>query len=235
MDNTPNAAPAQASEATPNTNSNPAPENTAPEQPQNPTANIPTEQIEAFNKFVEANGGFDKAFGKMKQTISNPQPQPKEAPQQPTAPQATVSEPAPVLTQPVKTEEGFITPTEIAALQYNKMLSEEYPEIAEYVSKGEYIKEATALGVKVVDSQGNMNAKAIRQFLDLKKAAVPPKATSTPITTTPTVEYKTIDGDVGSKEQAQKIMEQGEGHPQYKQAVQFMRESIFGKPKESKK
>ena len=73
------------------------PENTQPqeqpvEQPQTePTKEqlskalgMSVEQFEAFNRFTSGNGGFDKVFEKMKQTISNPQKQETTQPVQPT-------------------------------------------------------------------------------------------------------------------------------------------------------
>lgn len=237
--NTTPAAPAPASDANPNTNSNPAPEPSAPAEPQapaTPQANVPAEQVEAFNKFIEANGGFEKAFGKMKQTISNPQPQ------QPTEPQAPVQ--STQSSQPVQTiepqmqkpAEGYLSANDIAKLQYNKMLSEAYSELDTegYITKGEFVTEATAMGIPVMDQAGNMNDAAIRKFLDLKKATVPAKPASAPITTTPTVEYVHTDGEITSQEMADSIMQQGSSHPRYAEAVKFTEERIFGKKSEPK-
>ena len=64
---------APASEATPTTNPAPA---EAPQAPAAPTANIPADQIEAFNKFVDSNGGFEKAFAKLRTDVSTPAPAP---------------------------------------------------------------------------------------------------------------------------------------------------------------
>lgn len=224
------------SEATPNTNSNPAPEAPAPEAPAAPTAEqvaqylgTTPENLAAFQKFTGANGNFDKVFEKTKKAISAPQTvqQPSPAPEAPqTAPEAPQAP-----SQPPQPADGYITPTEIANMQYNKMLTEQYPEIAEYVSKGEYIKEASALGIQVVDQNGYMNDKSIRAFLDLKKAAVPAPAPSDPVTTTPLANYNEVEGAIDTREKAMQVMSQGEGHPQYKEAVEMMRKSFYpGKP-----
>lgn len=245
MENTSPAAPAPASDATPNTNSNPAPAApaeppvTAPapaSEPKSPVANVPAEQIEAFNKFVEANGGFEKAFGKMKQTISNPQPQvpANESTQQPVAPQAPSNDTAPVLTPPVKPPEGFITPNEYFAQKYNEDLAAKFPEIADYIKKGEYLKEGTAMGMTLVDQNGNMNAKVINDFLELKAKAAAPAPASTPVTTIPTVEYTNTEGEITSQETADAIMRQGSSHPRYQDAMKYTRERIFGKAPEPK-
>lgn len=236
MDNTPDAAAAPATEATPNTSSNPASEAPAQlsEAPVAPQANIPADQVEAWNKFVEANGGFEKAFGKMKQTISNP---PKveasgepQAPAQPIEPQIQQQ----VSQEPYKPEKGFITSQEYFSKKYNEDLASEYPEIADYINKGEYLKEATAMGMKMIDQAGNMNDEVIHKFLDMKKAAVAPAPTSTPVTTTPTVDYVHAEGDITTQEMADDIMKQGNSHPRYAEALKFTQERIFGKNPETK-
>ncbi len=245
MENDTPAAPAPASEApaseAPNTNTNQGEVNgdgNTTNQSNNsqvsPKAEIPSDQIEAWNKFMEANGGFAKAFQKVKDTISNPQPKAEaqgvSVPNEAVTPEQT-AQPVQAPQPPTKAE-GFISPTEIAALQYNRMMAEAYPELdAKYMAEGQYLKEAAAMGIPAVDGQGNFNDKAIRQFLELKKAAIPPKPASAPITTTPTADFTSIEGEMDSREKAMKVMSQGENHPQYKAAVEFMRNSIFpGKP-----
>lgn len=242
--NTTPAAPAPASDATPNTNSNPAPVApveppvTAPapaSEPKSPVANVPAEQIEAFNKFVEANGGFEKAFGKMKQTISNPQPQAQIQQPEPLndsitqIPQVMAQQP-----QPVKPAEGFITPNEYFAQKLNEDLAAKYPEISDYIKKGEYLKDGTAWGMTLVDQAGNMNLKVINEFLEMKAKAVAPTPASTPVTTIPTVEYTNTEGDITSQETAYAILRQGEHHPRFKEAQNYISEKIFGKRPEPK-
>ena len=73
MENTPvaPAAPeAPVSEAPINSNPAPAQAAPAPAAP-TPVANIPADKIEAFNKFIDANGGYDKAFAKLKSDITS--------------------------------------------------------------------------------------------------------------------------------------------------------------------
>lgn len=235
MENTPDAAPVvPTSEATPNTNSN----ETAPVTPELSSEQVAkffgttAEQVDKFTKFLDSNGKFDKVFEKTKQTISNPQPKEEitqspatSAPTQPTTESNPASAASSAPTQPA---DGFVTPTEIANLQYNKMLAEQYPELGEdYFKNGEYVKELTSMGVVVVDQNGYMNDKAIRQFLNLKKQTIPPTAPSAPVTSTPLVNYAEVDGSVDSREKAMQVMGQGVGHPQYQEAVKFMRESFF--------
>lgn len=243
MDHNTPAAAALATDATPNTNSNPAPETSA--QAVGPTS-APAEP-DPFDNFVTANGGREKVLEKMKQAIGNPQEyarsilgldannQPLNA--QPQAP-ATPAEPqiqSPQQTtqpEPFKPAEGFITPNEYFAQKYNEDLAAKYPDIADYIKKGEYLKEATAWGLTLVDQQGNMNAKVINEFLELKSKAAAPAPTSMPVTTTPTVDYVHQEGDITSQQMADEIMKQGTNHPRYKEALTFTRERIFGKPVE---
>lgn len=245
MENTPNAAAPQGTEATPNTNSNPAPEPSV----QGATPNQAPAESDQFENFITANGGRDKIFEKMKQAIGNPQEyarsilgldannQPlnaqSQAPAAPSEPQAQAPQ-QPIQPEPFKPAEGFITPNEYFAQKYNEDLAAKYPDIADYIKKGEYLKEATAWGLTLVDQQGNMNAKVINEFLELKsKAAAPaPAPTSMPVTTTPTVDYVHQEGDITTQQMADEIMKQGTNHPRYKEALTFTRERIFGKPAE---
>lgn len=255
-DNTPTApapAPQAGESVAPNINSNQGGENAntgitnttnnpAPTPQVSEKAQIPADQVEAWNRFMENNGGFEKAFKKVKDTIANPQPQAQAQtmgnvpqvvePQQQQYPQPQQYQGQP-FSQP-RVQDGYITPTEIAAVQYNRMLSEAYPEIADYVNEGKYVKEAASLGMQVVDQYGNMNDKVIRQFLDLKKAAVPPAPTSAPVTSTPTVDYVHTEGDIISQEVADAIMRQGNNHPRYAEAMKYTQERIFGKKPEQK-
>lgn len=246
MEDTP-TAPAPAPEAgesvAPNTNTNQQGDNTnGGEAPQvSPKAEIPTDQVEAWNRFMENNGGFEKAFQKVKDTIANPQPTPQVSAAEPVVvsqtqptPQPGEMGPAQVAPEPYKPAEGFITSNEYFAKKYNADLAAEYPEIADYVNKGEYLKEATAMGMHLVDQAGNFNDKVIHQFLDMKKAAVAPAPTSTPITTTPTVDYVHQEGDITTQEMADDIMKQGNSHPRYAEAMKFTQERIFGKKPEPK-
>lgn len=247
MDNdTTPAAPAPAPEAdasvaSTNTNSN----TDAPAPQVSPKAEIPADQVEAWNRFMENNGGFEKAFQKVKDAIAKPQSAPTDSqvpaqPTQPVGPQPTADQnivtASPGIPQMEKPAEGYLSANDIAKLQYNKMLSEAYSELDTegYITKGEFVKEATSMGIPVMDQAGNMNDAAIRKFLDLKKATIPPAPTSAPITATPTVTYTTVEGDITTQEQADKIILEGANNPQYQDALKFTRERIFGKVPEPK-
>lgn len=237
MENNP-TAPAPAPEAgesvAPNTNTNGGQSGEAAPAitPQvSKKAEIPADQVEAWNRFMENNGGFANAFQKIKDTIANPPAQDEGKPAQPTTNaqvQAQAQAQAPVApTAPEKPAEGFISPTEIAALQYNRMLSEQYPDLAEYTSKGEYLKEMAQFGMVAVDQNGNLNDKVIRQFLDLKQKTIPPKPTEAPITSTPTAQYTQTEGEISSQEQAREIIGQGNGHPKFAEAQDYLLKQLY--------
>lgn len=235
MEDTPAAA-APATEANPNINSNEAPATPAESTPNVPQAAIPADQIENFNKFINANGGYEKAFDKLKQAVSNPTPAPQSTTQPAPSPTITPTDSVanngmPSNAQPINpfdTPEGYLNANKIALLNYNEMLQKAYPELdKDYMIKGEFMKEAQSLGMTVMDNQGNINDRVIRKFLDLKKDAVQPAAPSEPVTATPTVTYVNPEGELDSRAKAQQIMAQGEGHPQYQAAVNFMRRSLY--------
>lgn len=243
--NTTPAAPAPASDATPNTNPNPAP--ATPAEPKTPAITpevvaeylgTTPEGLESFTKFSKANGGLDKAFGKMKQTISNPQPQAQtqmsDAAQQSGELKVAAVEPSQTPQPPAKPAEGFITPNEYFAQKLNEDLAAKYPEISDYIKKGEYLKDGTAWGMTLVDQAGNMNLKVINEFLEMKAKAVAPTPASTPVTTIPTVEYTNTEGDITSQDTAYAILRQGENHPRFKEAQNYISEKIFGKRPEPK-
>lgn len=241
MENTPNAAAAPATEAAPNTNSNPTTEGSTLVNPA-PSPD-PASAPDPFDNFVNANGGRDKVLEKMKQAIGNPeeyarsilgldnnnqplnaqasvQPQQMQEAQQP---QGQIQTPI----QPPQVSDDYITPQKEFQISYRDRIAKDYPELGEeYMNKGEYLNEASAMGIPVVDSYGNINDKAVRQFLNLKKAAVAPAPTSTPITTTPTVDYVHAEGDITTQKMADDIMKQGKSHPRFAEAQKFTAERL---------
>lgn len=227
MENTP-TAPAEApkapeSVATPNTNT----ETTA--APQMPDMHgFTSNQLADMKKFFDNNGGFEA----IKSRISNPTPAPKtEAPKaeepKPAQPQAQAQ---PI--QPQEPAEGFLSTNQIARLQYRQFLmsDKKYDGLHDYIEKGEFMKEMEDLGMRPVDAQGNVNDRIIRRFLDMKAQTLPAPAQTTPASsTTPTADYINVGETINSREDAIKVMTQP-GHPMHNQALEYMRNSIFGTP-----
>lgn len=217
--------------------------------PAAPAPNIPADQVEAFNRFVDNLGGFEKGFKTFKSVIANgiiPKnqegvdtllrndpgfiggnavAQPSTSPQQSTEP-ATQAAP----TAPAKPAEGYLSPTDIAALQYTEMLAKKYEPIKDYVSGGQYLKDMAEMGMTPVDAQGNMNDAAIRKFLDMKAQTVPAQSPAAPVTSTPTVDYVQIAENITSMDEALAVIKQNQTlggvalHPRTEDAKKFIAE-----------
>lgn len=229
MENAPEA-PAEApkapeSEATP-INSNPAP---APDM-----HGFTSEQLAEMQKFFESNGGFDK----VKSRISNPTPAPAEEqkpvePVQPVAPKQ----------EEFKAPETAINMSEYFKKRYFLDLAseEKYAGIADYIVKGDVIKEMDSLGITAFYPDGSIDAQKVNAFLELKAKTVPAKQTSSmpEASAAPTVDYIPVGESIESMDQAQKIImqdtqlrRQGKaGHPSVKMAEDYMREVLSGKKK----
>ena len=228
-------AEAPASEALP-TNPNPAPE--APAAPAGPVADIPADQIEAFNKFVNANGGFERAFAKLRTDVSTPAPQPQPAQNQEPA-QQFAQPTQPTQLQAPKVPSGYITPEEFTAQQYFASLASEpdYAPIADQVKSGTVLKEMAKFGIRPMQD-GAINDKQIRDFLDLYSKTVPTQAPAAPVTNTPTVDYVNVGEQITSRDDAMKILEQNRTlkpgiapHPQTEAAKEFLKGYFNGTKK----
>lgn len=222
MENAPEAAAAapQApeTEATPTTNPEPA---QAPDM-----HGFTSEQLADIDKFFKANGGFDA----IKSKISNPTPAPKEEakPAEQAQPAQPVAPAQP--TAPVK-QEGYLSPTDIAYIQYSRLLASDkkYEKLSEYIGNGSFIDEMKSLGMSPVDAAGNVNDDRIRKFLDLKVQTIPAEAPSTPsASATPTVDYVNVGDEIKSRDDALAVVNQA-GHPMHDKAMEFLRDQIFGK------
>ena len=220
---------APASEATPTTNPAPA---EAPQAPAAPTANIPASQIEAFNKFVDSNGGFEKAFAKLRTDVSTPAPQPAPAP----APQPVQQ---PVQKQDTEVPLGFLTRDEYDTWRYFKDLSEEpeYAPIADQVRSGAVLKEMAKFGISAM-KDGMYNDRQIHDFLNLYVKTVPTQTPTAPVTNTPTVEYVNVGDQITSRDDAMRILEQNRTlkggvapHPQTEAAKEFLKGYFNGTKK----
>lgn len=200
---------------------------------------LTADQAKAFKTFIDNNGGFDKSFQKLKTAVTarketqatQPAAPQVEQPAQPAQPaQAEQTQPQP---KPATIPEGFLTPQDIMAQQYNSALmnQEGYAGIKDYISKGEYLTDMRKMGMTPIDNNGNINDAVIRQFLDLKAQTVPAPQPSTPVTNIPTKTYVEVDGDITTMEQALSISSQGPNHPQYQKALEFARGNIFKQDK----
>lgn len=226
-----------------NTN-NEAPETTAPaEATAEQVAKFlgtDVETLEKFTKFTTSNGDFNKAFSKLKTDISAPNtekaPEPVENPQ-PTQPQQPAQQQSETAEQTLNTlSKGFVSPQAFLTRQYFNALAgeEKYAPIAKDIESGSVIKEMEEFGIHPTDAQGNFNDNQVRKFLDLKAQTVPATPSVVEPTTTPTVTFTDIEGDITSFEQAQKVfMEsvssraQGKGeHPRLEEAKKFLADSL---------
>ena len=240
MENAPEAA-APATEAT-NTNTNPAPAEAPAEAPaQAPDMHGFTgDQLAEMAKFMEANGGYDKAFKTFKDRISNPAPEaPKAAePVQPVQQSQTSAEE----TKP-QTPAGYMSQQEFMAQQYYNSLANqaEYAPISDKIRSGEVFNEMRKFGISPMDQNGNINDVQAREFLSLLAKTVPAKpATSPEAAAAPTVDYiPTNDGKVESFQQASQIIAQSADlkaqnlaeHPQLQAAKDYVRDYLAGKIK----
>lgn len=199
---------------------------------------LTAEQAEQFKKFLDANGGYEKAFAKVKQDVTGRNTDKKEEPATQTEPTTQKDEPQ-TTQEPAKPAEGYVSPQDFALKQYFKAVAQEekYASIAKDIEKGGILKEMAELGIKPTDENGNYNDAMIHKFLDLKAATVPATPSVVEPTTTPTVTFTELDGDIESFEDAQKvIMESMNGrakgageHPKLADAKKFMSEYLNGK------
>lgn len=224
------AAP-QGTEATSTNHNEPAQAATeaAAPAPAAPTADIPADKIEAFNKFVNANGGFEKAFAKLRNDVSTPQAKPEtQAPAQAEQPAAQPAAPQ----MEMKTPEGYITSEELMVQGYFNGLAgkKEYAPIADQIRNGDVFKEMSKFGIRV-SQNGAINDRQIRDFLDMYAKTVPTLAPSTPITNTPTADYVNVGEQISSRDDAMKIIKQNmelsakgiAEHPQTAAAKEYLK------------
>lgn len=229
MENSP-TAPAEApkapeSEATPTTNQDSA--------QATPNLHGFTEaQLAEMEKFYSANGGYEKAFNRVKSAISNPtkpvekpvensQPEPQKQ-EEPTShtqeqPQAQVAP---------QTPKGAITAQEFLAQQYFKALAgeEKYAPIAKGIENGDYLKEMAAFGINALNQDGSINDQKVRMYLDLKAQTVPAKPTESEpnASAAPTVTYTEVGDDITDINQAYQVLME-KGHPASQKAEEFIK------------
>ena len=233
MDNNAPAAAGEASQA-PQTEANPQTTNPEPAQAAAPAPNLhgfTEDQLAEMEKFYSANGGYEKAFGRVKSAISNPQ-KAVEAPQTASAPQNDNQPTSHTETAPeaFRTPQGAITAQEFLAEQYFKSLAgeEKYNNISEGIRNGDYLKEMAAFGIQALNQDGSINDQKVRMYLDLKAQTVPAKPTETTpdASAAPTVTYTEVgEGGITSMEQAYKIIMEP-NNPNAKAAEEYIKKSF---------
>lgn len=200
------------------------------------------EQLEAFNRFTSNNGGFDKVFDKMKQTVSNPQKPEQAQVEQPTQsvqPAQSVEQTQPK--QEYKMPEGYVSQAELNTRRYFNDLagSDEYKNIAGEIRDGSILKTLASFDVTINDDHGNINDAKIRNFLSLyaktKPAIQPAEAEGSGAPTVNLVETGE-NGEVTSKEMAENIVRQnielkqmGKSHPSIEKALEFLKNNVYNK------
>lgn len=230
MENSPEApvTPEVKSEATPNTNPEPAKAQEAPAAPD--MHGFTSEQLADMQKFFQANGGYDK----VKSRISNPTPAPTEEqkPVEPAQPAAAPQE------QEYKAPVGSITRDEYFTKRYFLDLAgeEKYAGIAKEIASGEVLKEMASLGIRAVNQDGSINASVVNDFLDLKAKTVPAKQSSAmpEAAAAPTVDYVPVGESIKSMEEARAVIMQDmqlkrsgqAGHPSVQKAEEYLRNAL---------
>lgn len=235
-----NTAPAQPSETNQPTNQPSEMPSEAPSVPekavepqntvQEPNPNTITLTDEQ-KRFLDSNGGMDKVFTRMKEAISRPQERPfqqKEIAEQEKATQYQPQQPQ--QQERVAIPKGYITPQEYMTEQYFKSLSneEKYSGISEQIRSGEVLKEMAEFGIQPTNADGLFNDGQVRRFLDLKAQTVPAQTPATPITDIPTANWVDVGEQIGSMDDARKILSQnmgmpGQEHPMTTQAKEFIK------------
>ena len=229
MENSPEApvTPEVKSEATPNTNPEPAKAQEAPAAPD--MHGFTSEQLADMQKFFQANGGYEK----VKSKISNPTPAPAEE-------QKPVESEKPVLPQEpeYKAPAGSITRDEYFTKRYFLDLAgeEKYAGIAKEIASGEVLKEMASLGIRAVNQDGSINASVVNDFLDLKAKTVPARQSGAEpeAAAAPTVDYVPVGESIKSMEEARAVIMQDAqlkrsgqaGHPSVQKAEEYLRNAL---------
>lgn len=220
-------APEVKTEATPNTNPEPAKEQEAPAAPD--MHGFTSEQLADMQKFFQANGGYEK----VKSKISNPTPAPAEE-QKPVEPEKPALPQEPEYKAPA----GSITRDEYFTKRYFLDLAgeEKYAGIAKEIASGEVLKEMASLGIRAVNQDGSINASVVNEFLDLKAKTVPAKQSSAmpEAAAAPTVDYVPVGETIRNAEEARQVIMQDSqlrargmaGHPAAQKAEEYLRNML---------
>lgn len=230
-ENTGEAAPLNNVESTASTTDT-TPEAKAPELTADQVAKFlgtNTETLEAYQKFVSNNGGWDKSLSAYRKAIASrtPAADATNHDAQVQAPAAAEPPVAPAQPQPIK---GGMSTEEFILQQYFESLSkvEEYKGIAQQVRSGEVLKEMTKFGIKPMVN-GQFNDTQVREFLTLYAKSMPAPEPAAPVTNTPTVEFVQVGEAITNMNEAMQVLAQDRelraqglaGHPRAKEANEF--------------
>lgn len=226
MENNPEApvTPEVKSEATPNTNPEPAKAQEAPAAPD--MHGFTSEQLADMQKFFQANGGYDK----VKSRISNPTPAPAEE-QKPVEP----AQPAAPQEQEYRAPAGAINQNEYFIKRYFMDLAgeEQYANISKEISSGKVLTEMADLGIQYMLPNGAIDSDRVNKFLTMKAQTAPAKQTGSEpeAAAAPTVDYVPVGENIKTADEARQVIMQDTqlrargmaGHPAAQKAEEFLR------------
>lgn len=226
MENSPEAPVTQEvkSEATPNTNPEPAKAQEAPAVPD--MHGFTSEQLADMQKFFQANGGYDK----VKSRISNPTPAPTEE-QKPVEP----AQPAAPQEQEYRAPAGAINQNEYFIKRYFMDLAgeEQYANISKEISSGKVLTEMADLGIQYMLPNGAIDSDRVNKFLTMKAQTAPAKQTGSEpeASAAPTVDYVPVGENIKTADEARQVIMQDTqlrargmaGHPAAQKAEEFLR------------
>lgn len=227
MENSPEApvAPEVKSEATPNTNPEPAKAQEASAAPD--MHGFTSEQLADMQKFFQANGGYDK----VKSRISNPTP----APVQEQKPVADPVYPVAPQEQEYKAPAGAINQNEYFIKRYFMDLASEdqYASISKEISSGSVLTEMVDLGIQYMLPNGAIDSDKVNKFLAMKAQTVPAKQSGAEpeASAAPTVDYVPVGENIKTADEARQVIMQDTqlrargmaGHPAAQKAEEFLR------------
>lgn len=219
-------APEAKTEATPNTNPEPAKEQEAPAAPD--MHGFTSEQLADMQKFFQANGGYDK----VKSRISNPtQPQAEEKKDAEPAQPATTQEPE------YKAPAGAVSRDEWFVKDYfEKLADRKYNNISEYIYSGKVLTDMAELGIQYLLPNGAIDGDKVNKFLTMKSETAPAKQSGAApeAAAAPTVDYIPVGDKINNINEARAIIMQDAqlrrsgqaGHPNVKMAEDFLRDTL---------
>lgn len=226
MENSPEApvAPEVKSEATPNTNPEPAKAQEAPAAPD--MHGFTSEQLADMQKFFQANGGYDK----VKSRISNPTPASvqEQKPVEPAQPAAAPQEPE------YKAPAGAINQNEWFVKDYfEKLADRKYNNISEYIYSGKALTDMAELGIQYLLPNGAIDGDKVNKFLNMKSETAPAKQSGAApeAAAAPTVDYIPVGDTIKNESEARAVIMQDlqlkrsgqAGHPNVQKAEEFLR------------